>query len=71
MSGGEVGALLSIVTSETPFQDAIAALQAVSEGGLSSAALTLKRLLKVLQNSCFAQNYLLIDPIMQTIAVRI
>ncbi|KAL4552468.1 hypothetical protein Ndes2526B_g06673 [Nannochloris sp. 'desiccata'] len=45
MSGGEVGALLSIVTSDAPFQDAIAALQVVSEGGLSRAASTLKRLL--------------------------
>jgi hypothetical protein len=56
MSGGEVGALLSIVTSDTPFQDAIVALQVVSEGGLSSAALTLNRLLKVREYCHFSQN---------------
>ena len=44
---GDAGALLSVVTSEAPFQDACAALGVVYEGGFSRAALTLKRLLQV------------------------
>jgi hypothetical protein len=48
MSGlGDVGALLSVVASETPFQDAAAALQVICVGEYSSAVLTLKRLLQV------------------------
>ena len=46
--GDHVGALISLVTSSAPFEDAAAGLQVLYEGSLCSAAQTLKNLIEVL-----------------------